>query len=55
MATQVLDNERIQKAFTDMILAAVYERLRRPRGNEAAEMPFQPHAPPTGGDGAVAG
>ena len=55
MAAQVLDNDRIQKAFADMILASVYEGLLRRRGKGTFNSPIQPHVPPAGGDGAVAG
>ena len=55
MAAQVLDNDRIQKSFADMILASVYEGLRRRRGKGGSGMPITPHKPSADGNGAVAG
>jgi len=54
MSSQVLDNERLQKEFADMILKQEYEGLRARRAKNMPVVPF-PQVPPVGGDAAFAG
>ena len=54
MSSQVLDNERLQKEFADMILKQEYEGLRARRAKNMPVVPF-PQVPPVAGDAAFAG